>query len=303
MAPSGRFAVVEERLAYRPPFDGEALLRFLARRAIPGVEEVDGETYRRSLSLPSGPGTVELSLADGSVRARIEAPAAPDCEGAITIARALFDLDADPQAIASVLRRDALLAPLLEAAPGRRQPGSADAAELAARAVLGQQVSLEAAVTLAARLVADYGEPLDRPVGSVTHLFPSAVALASADPERLAMPGARRRALLGLCAALAAGDLVLEPGTDLEAARGRLLALPGVGPWTAEYVAMRALGDVDALPATDLGLRRALERLGEDPSPDALRRRAETWRPYRAYGAQYLWSALDRPTAVSRRPG
>jgi AraC family transcriptional regulator of adaptative response / DNA-3-methyladenine glycosylase II len=200
-----------------------------------------------------------------------------------------------------VLRRDALLAPLLDAAPGRRQPGSADAAELAARAVLGQQVSLEAAVTLAARLVAAYGEPLERPVGSVTHLFPSAEALARADPERLAMPGSRRRALLGLCAALAANELVLDPRADREETRRRLLALPGIGPWTADYVAMRALGDHDALPASDLGLRRALERLGEDPTPAALMRRAERWRPYRAYGAQYLWSALE--PAVSRRPG
>ncbi len=229
------------------------------------------------------------------MRARIAAADRDDRERATAIARDLFDLDADPAAIARVLRRDPLLAPLVEAAPGRRQPGSADAAELAARAVLGQQVSLEAAITLAARLVAAYGEPLERPVGSVTHLFPSARALAGADPEHLAMPDARRRALLGLCAALAAGELVLDPGADREEARRRLLALPGIGPWTADYVMMRALGDADALPATDLGLRRALERLGEDASPAALLRRAEGWRPYRAYGAQYLWSVLERP--------
>ena len=292
MARRSRSEVVEERLAYRPPFDGPAMLRFLARRAIPGVEEVEGDTYRRSLRLASGPGTIELTLAGGHVRARVAAADSEDRERAIAVARDLFDLDADPAVIARVLRRDPLLAPLLEAAPGRRQPGSADAAELAARAVLGQQVSLEAAVTLAARLVAAYGEPLERPLGSVTHLFPSAQALAGADPERLAMPGARRRALLGLCAALAARELVLDPGADREEARRGLLALPGIGPWTADYVMMRALGDADALPATDLGLRRALERLGEDASPAALLRRAEGWRPYRAYGAQYLWSVL-----------
>ena len=252
MAPSGRFAVVEERLAYRLPFDGAALLRFLARRAIPGVEEVDGETYRRSLRLPSGPGTVELSLDDGYVLARIEAAAAPDRKRAITIARALFDLDADPQAIASVLRRDALLAPLLEAAPGRRQPGSADAAELAARAVLGQQVSLEAAVTLAARLVADYGEPLDRPVGTVTHLFPSAAALASADPERLAMPGARRRALLGLCHG---------------ASRGRPRARARHGPRGGAGAPAGAAGDrpVDGRVRGDARARRRRRAAGHGP--------------------------------------
>ena len=176
-------------------------------------------------------------------------------------------------------------------------PGHVDGNELAVRAVLGQQVSLRGAATLAARLAHAHGEQLRRPVAGVTHLFPTAEALAAADPDSLGMPRARRRALLALAAALAGGELTLDAGARRDEARRRLSALPGIGPWTVEYVAMRALRDPDAFPAADLGVRRALEQLGQDGRPAAAQRLAERWRPYRAYAVQHLWAQL----AVSRR--
>lgn len=290
MGPAARFERVEAWLETQEPFDGAALIDFLARRAIPGVEEVIDGAYRRSVRLPGGPAVVELAPDAGGVRLRAELARADDLAPAVERARALFDLDADPTAIVATLGVDPLLAPLVEAAPGRRVPGSVDAAELAVRAVLGQQVSLDAAITLAGRLVAECGEPLERAAAAVTHLFPTPTALARLDPEHLAMPWSRRRALLGLCDALARGELVLDRGADAGAARERLLELPGIGPWTAEYVAMRVLGDGDAFMPTDLGIRRGLEALGRDPSRAAAVRLAERWRPYRAYAMQHLWA-------------
>jgi AraC family transcriptional regulator of adaptative response / DNA-3-methyladenine glycosylase II len=181
---------------------------------------------------------------------------------------------------------------LVRAAPGWRVAGVVDPDELAVRAVLGQQVSLAGAATLAGRLVADCGEPLKRPVGAVTHLFPTAAQIAELAPERLAMPASRRRAILGLAAALAAGDVVLDPRGDRSAIRAALLALPGIGPWTVEYIAMRALRDPDAFMPTDLGVRHALKRLGIDDNPRAATALAEQWRPFRAYAMQYLWGTL-----------
>jgi AraC family transcriptional regulator of adaptative response / DNA-3-methyladenine glycosylase II len=279
-------------LEYLPPLDGDGLLDFLGRRAVPGVEEVAGGVYRRSLRLPGGAGAVELSPADGSVRARFWLDDPGDLEAAVERCRALLDLDADPQAVREVLGADELLGPLVRAAPGRRVPGHVDGAELAVRAVLGQQVSLAGAATLARRLVEAYGERLERPVGTVTHLFPSAAAIAGASPDRLAMPAARQRAVTGLAGALARGEVVLAPGADREEARRRLLALPGIGPWTANYIGMRALRDPDAFLAADLGVRHALKRLGRDDRPAAAERVAERWRPYRAYAVQHLWASL-----------
>ncbi len=292
MGPAARLEGVQAWLETRAPFDGAALIDFLAVRAIPGVEEVSDGAYRRSVRLPGGPAVVELAPEGQGVRLRAEVSLASDLDAAVERSRALFDLDADPAAIAATLGADPLLAPLVEAAPGRRLPGSVDGVELAVRAVLGQQVSLGAAITLAGRLVAECGEPLERPAGSITHLFPTAAALAAVDPEHLAMPWARRRALLGLCDALARGELALERGGDPRTVRRQLLALPGIGPWTAEYLAMRALGDRDAFPASDLGVRRAFERLGEDGRPAAVERRAERWRPYRAHAVPHLWAVL-----------
>ncbi len=298
----GDGAALVLRLPYRAPFEGAALIGFLARRAIPGVEEAIGGCYRRSVRLPRGPAVVELAPGDGHVVARLWLADLRDLGTAIYRSRALMDLDSDPHAVARTLGRDELLGALVRRAPGRRVPGPMDPDELAIRAVLGQQVSLAGAATLAGRLVAGYGEPLERPLGAVTHVFPSAAAIAAVDPARLAMPAGRRRALLSLAAALASGELVLDAGADRDEARRRLLALPGIGPWTADYIAVRALRDADAFLASDLGVRHALEGLGCDGRPPSAERLAEGWRPYRAYALQYLCGQhFPRRTAADRR--
>jgi AraC family transcriptional regulator of adaptative response / DNA-3-methyladenine glycosylase II len=287
--------VVALRLPYRAPLDADGLIAFLGARAVAGVEELADGAYRRSLRLPHGPGVVELAPGDGHVAARFRLADLRDLPAALQRCRALLDLDSDPQAVLDALGADALLGPLVRACPGRRVPGHVDGHELAARAVLGQQVSVAGAAALAARLTAIYGEPLERPLGGITHVFPSAAALADADPADLPMPGARRSALLGLCAALAEGDVVLDAGVDREEALARLRALPGIGPWTASYVAMRALRDPDAFLPSDLGVRHALERLGQDGRPLPAAAVAERWRPYRAYALQHLWASLAEP--------
>jgi AraC family transcriptional regulator of adaptative response / DNA-3-methyladenine glycosylase II len=287
-------AELERNLATAEPFDPAWLLGFFARRAVAGVEEVlpDGG-YRRGVRLAHGAGVVELRAGStGHVRMRLTLDDDRDGDEAERICRQLFDLDCDPLPIVAALGDDPVIGPLIRAAPGRRVPGTSDPHELAVRAVLGQQISLAGAATLAARLVAAHGDPLRRPVGAVTQMFPTAAALAGADPATFAMPRARQRALVGLTKALAGGAVSLDPAGDLAATRARLLALPGIGPWTVEYVAMRALRDPDAFMSTDLGVKHALARLGLDPHPREAARRAERWRPYRAYALQHLWAQL-----------
>jgi AraC family transcriptional regulator, regulatory protein of adaptative response / DNA-3-methyladenine glycosylase II len=282
---------IEARLPFHPPLERAELLGFFAHRAVPAVEEVEDETYRRSLRLPHGAGVVELKPTARHVNARFWLDDEADLPEATRRSRSMLDLDRDPRPVCAALERDDLIGSLVRAAPGLRLPGTPDSHELAIRAVIGQQISVAGAATLAGRLVADYGQPLAQPVGGVTHLFPSASALANADPERLPMPGGRRRALRSLAAALANGELGLHDGADPDRARQQLLALSGIGPWTAEYIAMRALRDTDAFLPGDLGIRRALARLGQDGSPAAAARLAERWRPYRAYAFQYLLAA------------
>jgi AraC family transcriptional regulator of adaptative response / DNA-3-methyladenine glycosylase II len=290
------------RLRYRAPFDAASLLGFLGARAVPGVERLDGTTYRRTLRLPRGLGTVALTPAeDGDhVRCELALRDLRDLGTAVQRCRRLLDLDADPVAVAEALRADPLLRASVRRDPGRRVPGAVDGAELAVRAVLGQQVSVAGARTLAGRLAAALGEPLDGADETLAHAFPAAAAIAAADPAALGLTRSRARALVGLCAALAAGELDLEPGADRDEARARLLALPGIGPWTAEYVAMRALGDPDAFPATDLGVRRALERAGEPGDPTSAAALGERWRPWRAYAVQHLWASLAAPARPAR---
>jgi AraC family transcriptional regulator of adaptative response / DNA-3-methyladenine glycosylase II len=283
--------VVEEALPFRPPLQADALLGWLAARAVPGVEEIDGDAYRRSLRLPNGAGVAEVRFEDAHARCRLWLDDARDREPAVARVRRLVDLDADPAAVAAVLGRDRLVGPLVAAAPGLRVPRTVDGAELAVRAVLGQQVSVPAARTAAGRLTAEHGERLAQPVGAVTALFPSAATLGALDPATLPMPGARARALVGLCRALADGDLRLDAGVERDAARRLLLALPGIGPWTAGYVAMRALGDPDVFLVEDLGVRHALRRLGAPEDPSAARALAEAWAPWRSYATQHLWQA------------
>ena len=286
------------RLPFRPPLDRDALLRWLAARAVPGVEEVDGDSYRRSLRLPRGAGVAELLVAARHVDCRLWLDDVRDEAAAVARCRRLLDLDAEPDAIAAHLRGATLVGPLVAAAPGLRVPGAVDGAELAVRAVLGQQVSVPAARTAAGRLVAAHGERLAEPRGEVTSLFPAAAALAALDPAALEMPRARASALVGLCRALAAGELSLDPDGDRAAARRALLALPGIGPWTAGYVAMRALGDPDVFLVEDLGVRHALRRLGGPDEPRAARALAEAWAPWRSYATQHLWQALGAAPAA-----
>ena len=288
------------RLPFRAPLDAEGLVAFLGRRVVPGIEEALDGAYRRSLRLPHGTGTVELRPAEGYLHARYWLADLRDLGAAMQ--RALFDLDSDPQGVAEVLGQDPLLGPLVRSSPGRRVAGAVDGHELAVRAILGQQVSLRGVATLAGRLVVQYGEKLARPLGTVTHVFPPVEVLADADPARLAMPAARRAGLLALVRALAHGDLVIDAGADRVDARRRLLALPGIGQWTAGYIAMRALRDPDAFLPSDLGVRHALQQLAQNSQPAAREALAQRWRPYRAYAVQHLWASLDPPRQARRAP-
>lgn len=278
-------------LPFRAPLQARALIDWLAARAVPGVEEVDGALYRRSLRLKRGAGVVEIGFEDAAVRCGLWLDDARDADAAVERVRWLLDLDADPDDVAGVLGRDPLLGPLVAAAPGLRVPGAVDGAELAVRAVLGQQVSVAAARTAAGRLVESYGERVKLPRGGVVALFPSAATLAALDPAGLAMPRARADALVGLCRALVEGNLRLDPATDRDEARRALLALPGIGPWTAGYVAMRALGDPDVFLVEDLGVRHSLTRLGGPRDQREARALAQAWAPWRSYASQYLWQA------------
>ncbi|MGY1778947.1 AlkA N-terminal domain-containing protein [Geodermatophilus sp. SYSU D01036] len=287
------------RLAARAPFDAAEVLHFLGAHAVPGLEEWDGTTFSRVLDLPAGPGVVRLSpSADGgaAVTARLLLTDLRDLRAAVPRCRGLLDLDADPAAVDEVLGTDPALAPLVAVAPGRRVPASPDAPEAAARAVLGQQVSVAGARTLTARVLALAGTPLAEPVGTLTHAFPRPEALAGADLSAVGLTGARRRTLGGLAAALADGRVVLDPGCDREEAARDLLALPGIGPWTAALVVMRGLGDPDVWLPGDLALRRALAALGSSDAEAAGR-----WRPWRSYAAMHLW-ALAAPTLFTRSP-
>jgi len=290
---------VSLRLPYRAPLDADGLIAFLALRAAPAVEELAQGGYRRSLRLPHGTAIVELRPADGYMHARFWLSDLRDLAAAMHRCRTLLDLDSDPQAVSDVLGADSLLGTLVRRTPGRRVAGHVDPHELAIRAVLGQQVSLRGASTLAGRLVALHGEELERPVGAVTHVFPSVETLAEADLTRLGMPRARVRALSALVSALAREELVLDGGSERAQTREQLLALPGIGPWTAEYIAMRALRDPDAFLPGDLGVRHALEQLGHDGSPGAAEAISQRWRPYRAYALQHLWASLQ-PSAPPR---
>jgi AraC family transcriptional regulator of adaptative response / DNA-3-methyladenine glycosylase II len=288
--------VIRLRLPVRPPLDAEALLRHFRGRAVAGLEEVQSPFFRRSLRLPGGPAVAELAIGPVSVIAGFElagagdADAGVDADAAARSCSAMLGLDTDPAVVLDALGDDPLLGAAVRAAPGRRVPGTPDGDELAVRAVLGQQISLAGAAAAAARLVRDHGEPLAHQLGTVTHLFPSAAALASVDPDSFRMPRSRAGTLHTLCSALASGEIVLARDRDRDRVRAQLLALPGIGPWTADYVLMRALGDTDVFLATDLGIKRSLERLGVDADPASALALAERWRPYRSFAMQYLWA-------------
>ncbi len=298
-APSGRIVL---RLARRAPFAWPGLLRFLALRAVPGVEEVVEGVYRRSLRLPHGAAVVELADDGEAVRCSLALADPRDLGAAVARCRRLLDLDADPVAVDDALRPDPILADLVEAVPGRRSPGAADGAELAVRAVLGQGITVAAARTLAARLVAARGTPLAVPVGGVTHLFPAAADLAAVDPTTLPGPAPRRAALHGVAQALATGDLRLDAGAHRGEAARRLRAIRGIGPWTAAYVTMRALGDPDVFLPGDVALRRATTRRGGPADPRGVTAMAARWRPWRSYAVHHLWASLAAARPAAARP-
>lgn len=292
-------------LRYRPPFDAGALLAHLAGRAIAGVEEVAAGRYRRTVMLPRSSGTIEMQPvpATNEVVLRLHLDDLRDLSLLTQRCRQLFDLDADPDHINQTLGADPLLAPLVAIRPGLRVPGAIDGFELAVRAILGQQISVSGARTLLGRLVSRLGTPLSEPRGSLTHFFPSAQTVAAADLGHLGLTRNRAASLRALARAVAAGDLTLDRGADRDDVERALLALPGIGPWTVSYVAMRALGDPDAFPTGDLGLRRALEREGHPAGVKDLQRRAEAWRPWRAYAAHHLWNLPPRLTPSPESKG
>ncbi len=280
------------RLPYRAPFHSESIFAFLGDRAVPGVETWDGTTYQRSLRLNHGNAVIAVSPGATAVSCRLYLDNVADAQAAVQRCRRMLDLDADPDTIEAHFADDDLLAPLVRKRPGLRSPGHPDGTELLTRAVLGQQVSVKGARTLAARLVAAVGEPLPAPVDGVTHTFPSAEAIAGCTPGDFAMPAARARALIHACEQLAAGRIVIDAGSDREEIARQLEALPGIGPWTASYVALRALGDPDVFLPTDIGVRNALRSLGVDSTPSAAARLAESWRPWRSYALHHLWASL-----------
>ena len=298
--PADAWATITVRLPFRAPLHPDNLFGHLVATAVPGVEEWRDDAYRRTLRLPHGSAIVALHPEADHVRAVLRLTDVRDLPVAVARCRRLLDLDADPVAVDAALAEDAALAPLVAAAPGRRVPRTVDEPELALRAVLGQQVSTAAARTHAARLVRAVGDPVTDPSGGLTHVFPTPAQVAGSDPEDLALPRARRTTVLTLAAALAAGEVDLSPGTDRAAARDALLSLPGIGPWTVETVAMRALGDPDAFPASDLGVLAAARGLGLPDRPAALVARSQAWRPWRAYATQHLWGCCEHP--VNRYP-
>ena len=314
------------RLPFRRPFAPSVTFEFLAQRAVAGVEAGDAWSYRRTVGLAHGPGVIELGTAalaqagrgdlpslvqpawveQGWIPCRLRLADLRDLASAVSRCRRLLDLDADAVAIVDALGADPVIGPAVQAEPGRRVPGHVDGFELAVRAVLGQQVSVAGARALAGRLVTTLGVSARRDFGrpnngaAVTRLFPTAEAIAAADPATLPLTRARAAALVGLAQAIAVGSVDLEPGADRDATGANLLALPGVGPWTVNYIRMRAFGDPDVFMPTDLGVRRGLEALGVDGRADVAESLARRWRPWRSYALQHVWAASASARSSSR---
>jgi AraC family transcriptional regulator of adaptative response / DNA-3-methyladenine glycosylase II len=298
------WSTIALRLAFRGPLCPDNLFGHLIATAVPGVEEWRDGAYRRTLRLPHGPAVVALrppvgaaEPATGQVAAVLRLADLRDLGVAIARCRRLLDLDADPIAVDEALAADPALAAHVIKSPGRRVPRTVDGPEFAVRAVLGQQVSTAAARTHAGRLVLAHGQRVDDPDGGLTHLFPPPEAI---DPAGLAVPNGRRATLRAVLDALLDDSLNLSAGADPQEARARLAGLPGIGPWTTEVLAMRALGDPDAFPATDLGVRQAATRLGLPARPASLIAHSRRWAPWRSYAVQYLWATGSHP--INRIP-
>jgi len=281
------------RLSYRPPMDWSALLDFLAPRATPGVERVEGETYSRTILVDGRPGAIVVRPCPGehALALTVHHPESEILFDVVRRVHGAFDLDADTEEIREHLARDPLLREAVRARRGLRVPGAWDGFELAVRAILGQQVSVKGATTLAGRLAQAYGRSAgDSAVEGLDRIFPGPPELRVVDPSVVGVPAARARTIELLAASVARGEITFDDTMPPEALRARLTAVPGIGEWTAEYVAMRALRDPDAFPATDLGLLTAMSDGAGRAEPATLRRHAEAWRPWRAYAAMHLWS-------------
>jgi AraC family transcriptional regulator of adaptative response / DNA-3-methyladenine glycosylase II len=291
--PAGEVVIL---LPYRPPYDWPAMLAFLRARAIPGVETLSPDGYARTIEVAGAHGTVAVRpAARNALRAAIQFPQLSALPTIVARLRRVFDLVADPQVIGAHLAEDPALAPLVAARPGLRVAGAWDGFELAVRALLGQQITVTAARGLAGKIVAAYGKPLTGALlglDGLTHVFPGPEPLAEEDLSALGLTRARAAALGSLARAVRADPEIFGPRRSLEEAILKLRALPGIGEWTAQYIAMREMREPDAFPAADVGLMRAMaDRKGRRPSPAELLARAERWRPWRAYAAQHLWAS------------
>ena len=278
------------RLRFRPPYDWNSMLTYLAARATPGVECVDGNSYRRTISWQGNHGYFEASVDESNVClvVRVQFGDPRSLFFIVERIRSMFDLNADWTSIVRSLRGDRVLATLVEAAPGKRVPGCWNGFELAVRAILGQQVSVKGATTLAGRIASTFGQSFS-PAPELTHLFPTPAVLAEADLSRIGLTTARAATIRAFAKAVHQGRINFEGIIDTQNFLADLVQIPGIGEWTAQYVAMRALGEPDALPTGDLGLLRAL---GLANSKE-LAKRSEAWRPWRAYAAMYLWNGSD----------
>ena len=291
--PSGE--VMTLRLGYRPPYDFTAMLDFLRGRALPGVESVDADSYSRVIGSGDAAGWLRVSRWEGgaeshALKLQLHGADPTQLLSIVNRLRRMFDLDADPQAIAKALSADARLRPPLKKHPGLRLPSGWDGFEIAVRAVIGQQVSVAAARTLTARLAQHHGTTLATPFEpGLTHLFPTAEALVDVDLTRIGLTRARASTISGLSRALLEGRVDFQPERTLEDFTARWVALPGIGPWTANYIALRATGHPDAFPAEDLVLQKAVPTDGTRMTAKALTLRAETWRPWRGYAVMQLW--------------
>ncbi len=303
---SGNGGALRLTLSYRPPFDWQAMLRYLKARAVPGVEQVEADTYQRTVRI--GGQTGVLSAHQDRKPGQLILSVPPNLSAHLLSisarARRLFDLLADPMSILEHFENDPLLGPMVCANPGLRVPGAWDPFEVGVRAILGQQISVKAANTLAGRLALAFGEPLEpaRGQGPET-LFPEPLRLASADLKSFGMPGKRAEAIRRFARAVQQNPSLTQTPANLEQAIERLTAVPGVGPWTAQYIALRALGEPDAFPAGDLGLRRAAANGGGQVTESRLEELSKPWRPWRAYAAMHLWSGLTAGQNRATRDG
>jgi AraC family transcriptional regulator, regulatory protein of adaptative response / DNA-3-methyladenine glycosylase II len=284
------------RLPYRPPYDWTSAVRFLRARAIPGVEAVSDRVYKRSITVGGSAGILEVRPIRGAphLLLRLQIPPSSELPRIVERVRSIFDLGADPMTIATHLHRDPRIARAIQAHPGLRVPGCWDGFELAVRAILGQQITVKGATTLAGRMVREFGRPLESPnAGEIDSLFPEPSVLAKADLSSIGLTRRRAAAIHALAAAVRDREIDLDAPGEADDAVRRLLSIPGVGPWTAHYVAMRAFGDPDSIPSGDLGLRKALAPRSKPITSRQLAAASQSWRPWRSYAAMALWSTLQ----------